>query len=242
MANTYFPNESPLGKYLQLGTEPDKTVPWMQVIGVVGDVKQGLAAEAPTEMYVPYRAGNAILPVYSLSLVLRTKNEPLTLTNSLRGAIRDLDANQPLVKIRTMEDNISTSVAQPKFRTTLLAILAALALIIAAVGIYGVMAYSVTQRTREIGIRLALGSTPETVYRLILTNAIRLTLAGVAVGIIAAAALTRYVKSLLFQVPTIDPITMTMVGVLLVVVAVAASYVPARRATRVDPVNALRVE
>jgi putative ABC transport system permease protein len=242
MANTYFPNESPLGKYLQLGTEPDKTVPWMQVIGVVGDVKQGLAAEAPTEMYVPYRAGNAILPVYSLSLVLRTKNEPLTLTNSLRGAIRDLDANQPLVKIRTMEDNISTSVAQPKFRTTLLATLAALALIIAAVGIYGVMAYSVTQRTREIGIRLALGSTPETVYRLILTNALRLTLVGVAVGIIAAAALTRYVKSLLFQVPTIDPITMTMVGLLLVVVAVAASYVPARRATRVDPVNALRVE
>ena len=242
MANTYFPNESPLGKYLQLGTEPDKTVPWMQVIGVVGDVKQGLAAEAPTEMYVPYRAGNAILPVYSLSLVIRTKNEPLTLTNSLRGAIHDLDANQPIVKIRSMEDNISTSVAQPKFRTTLLAILASLALIIAAVGIYGVMAYSVTQRTREIGIRLALGSTPETVYRLILTNALRLTLAGVAVGIIAAAALTRYVKSLLFQVPTIDPLTMTMVGVLLVLVAVAASYVPARRATRVDPVNALRVE
>ena len=104
------------------------------------------------------------------------------------------------------------------------------------------MAYSVTQRTREIGIRLALGSTPEIVYRLILTNALRLTLVGVAVGIIAAAALTRYVKSLLFQVPALDPITMTMVGLLLILVAIAASYLPARRATRVDPVNALRVE
>jgi putative ABC transport system permease protein len=242
MAKTYFPNESPIGKHFQLGTEPDKTVPWMEIIGVVGDVKQGLAAEAPTEMYVLYRQGNAILPVYTLSLVLRTKSDPMTLANSLRGAIRELDANQPVVKIRTMDENISTSMAQPKFRTTLLAILASLALVIAAVGIYGVMAYSVLQRTREMGIRLALGSTPGGVFRLVLVNALRLALAGVGIGILAAAVLTRFVKSLLFQVPTLDPVTMATVGILLATVAVAASYVPARRATRVDPAMALRSE
>lgn len=242
MAKTFFSNESPLGKHLQLGTEPDNTVPYMEVIGVVGDVKQGLAAEAPTEMYVPYRQANAVLPVYNLSVVLRTKQEPMTVANALRAAVHEINPNQPVVKVRTMEENVAASVAQPRFRTTLLSVLAGLALLIAAVGIYGVMAYSVTQRTREMGIRMALGSTPRRVFRLVLGDAMRLTVIGMVVGILAAAALTRYVESLLFQVPRTDPATALIVGAVLILVAVAASYLPALRATRVDPAIALRSE
>jgi len=242
MAKTFFPNESPLGKHLQLGTEPDNTVPYMEVIGVVGDVKQGLAAEAPTEMYVPYRQANAVLPVYNLSVVLRTKQEPMTVANALRAAVHEINPNQPVVKVRTMEENVAASVAQPRFRTTLLSVLAGLALLIAAVGIYGVMAYSVTQRTREMGIRMALGSTPRRVFRLVLGDAMRLTVIGMVVGTLAAAALTRYVESLLFQIPRTDPTTALIVGAVLIFVAVAASYLPALRATRVDPAIALRSE
>ncbi|HLK51925.1 MAG TPA: ABC transporter permease, partial [Candidatus Angelobacter sp.] len=168
MAKTFFPNESPLGKHLQLGATPDKDQPWMEIVGVVGDVKQSLASEAPTEMYVPYHQTIKELPVLSLSLVLRTAADPRTLAASLTSAVHEIDHNQPLVKIRTMEENLSASVAQPRFRTVLLAILAGLALLIAAVGIYGVMAFSVGQRTREIGTRMALGSTPGQIFKLVI--------------------------------------------------------------------------
>src|SRR5262249_18519711 len=119
MAKTFFPNESPIGKYLQLGATPDKDTPWMEVVGVVGDVKQSLASEAPTEMYVPYRQALKDLPVFNLSLVLRTSADPQTLTNSLISALHEIDHNQPLVNIRTMEENVASSVAQPRFRTVL---------------------------------------------------------------------------------------------------------------------------
>ena len=242
MAKTYFPNESALGKHLQLGATPDKNEPWMEVVGVVGDVKQSLATEAPTEMYVPFRQGNKVLPVFGLSLVLRTSNDPRSLTGSLATAIHEIDGNQPLVRVRTMEENVAASVAQPRFRTVLLAILAGLALLIASVGIYGVMSFAVTQRTREIGTRMALGSTPGQVFKLVIQDGLRLTAIGVVLGLVASVIVTRYLASLLFQIGTIDPLAISIVTVLLVCVALVACYIPARRATRVDPTIALRYE
>src|SRR6185369_17691360 len=167
MAKTFFPNESPLGKRLQLGATPDKDQPWMEVIGVVGDLKQSLASDAPTEMYVPFRQANQVLPVYTLSMVLRTEGDPKVLGNEVRAAVHQLNPNQPVVKIRTMQENVAASIAQPRFRTMLLAIFAGVALLIAAVGIYGVMAYSTSQRSREMGIRMALGSSAKQIFQLI---------------------------------------------------------------------------
>jgi len=242
MARTFFPDQDPIGQHLQLGATPEKDVPWMEVVGIVGDVRQGLDSDAPTEMYVPFRQGNQVLPVFALSVVMRTANDPLSQSNSFRSVVHAIDANQPVVKIRTMDDNLATSISQPRFRTVLLSIFAAIALLLAAVGIYGVMAYSVTQRTREIGIRMALGSTPGGVFRIVIGNALRLTSVGVVAGLIAAFALTRYLASFLFQVRIMDPLTLGAVIVLLAAVSLFASYLPARRATRVHPVVALRYE
>ncbi len=242
MAKTFFPNESPLGKHLQLGATPDKNAPWMEVIGVVGDVKQSLASEAPTEMYVPYRQAIKELPVFALSLVLRTSADPKSLAGSLASAVHEIDRNQPLVKIRTMEDNVAASVSEPRFRTVLLTILAGLALLIAAVGIYGVMAFSVSQRTREIGTRMALGSTPGQIFKLVIGDGLRLTIIGVVIGLIGGVVFARVLSSFLFQVGLAEPLTMIAVTALLVAVAVTACYIPARRATRVDPTIALRYE
>ena len=242
MAKTFFPNESPLGKHLQLGATPDKDQPWMEIVGVVGDVKQSLASEAPTEMYVPYRQTIKELPVFNLSLVLRTSADPRTLAASLTSAVHEIDHNQPLVKIRTMEENLSASVAQPRFRTVLLAILAGLALLIAAVGIYGVMSFSVGQRTHEIGTRMALGSTPGQIFKLVIGDGLRLTLIGVVIGLVAGVGFARVLSSFLFQIGLIEPVTMIVVSAILIAVALTACYIPARRATRVDPTVALRYE
>lgn len=242
MAKTFFPNESPLGKHIQIGATPVNEVPWMEVVGVVGDVKQSLASEAATEMYVPFRQGNQVLPVFALSLVLRTTNDPRLLARSLLAAVHEIDANQPLINVRTMDENVATSVAQPRFRTVLLAILAALALAIAAVGIYGVMAFAVTQRTREIGTRMALGSTPLQVFYLVIRDGLGLAVIGVVLGLAASAAVAHYLASLLFEVSFVDPLTIAAMSVLLMLVALAACYIPARRATRVEPTVALRYE
>ncbi len=242
MAKTYFPNQSPMGKRLQLGAIPDKDTPWMEVVGVVGDIKQNLATEAPTEMYVPVVQGNKILPVFGMSMVLRTSNEPRSQISSLNAAVHAIDPNQPLINIRTMEENVATSVSQPRFRTLLLAILAGLALLIAAVGIYGVMSFAVAQRTREIGTRMALGSTPGEVFRLVIGNGLKLTLMGMIVGLIAGAVVSHYLSSVLFKMGSVDPLSMAAVTALLVVVALIACYIPARRATRVNPLVALRYE
>jgi putative ABC transport system permease protein len=242
MARTYFGNESALGKHLQIGALPDPQVPWMEVVGIVGDVKQGLAAEPPSEMYVPYRQANEVLPVTFLSVVLRTDADPALIASSVRNVVHEIDANQPVVNVRTMEENLAAAMSQPKFRTLLLSIFAGLGLLIACVGIYGVMAYSTTQRTREIGVRMALGSTPEAIFRLVLGEGLRLTVIGVLVGVAASIAATRYLSSLLFQIRSTDPLTMAAVAVLLLAAAAVACYLPARRATRVDPMIAVHYE
>jgi len=188
----------------------------------------------------------AFLPVLlssaPLSVVLRTAGDPLTETSALRSALAQIDPNQPLVRVRTMEDNMATTVAQPRFRAWLIAIFAALALVLAAVGVYGVMSYTVTQRTSEIGVRVTLGANPQAIFRIIVGEALRLALVGVGVGLTAALALTRLLRSFLFGISPYDPVTFLRGAILLTLVALAASYFPARRATQVDPLVALRYE
>jgi putative ABC transport system permease protein len=193
-------------------------------------------------MYLPYRQADAVLPVFQLSVVLRTSMDPLTESSSLRTALAEIDSNQPLVNVRTMEDNISGSVAQPRFRTWLLGIFAVVALVLAAVGIYGVMSYSVNQRTGEIGVRMALGAEAVDVFRLIVGQGLWLALIGVSIGLLIAAGLTRVLRTFLFGVSALDPVTFLSMGIALTSVSLAASYIPARRATKVDPMVALREE
>jgi putative ABC transport system permease protein len=242
MARTYFPGENPLGKRMQIGATPDKDVPYMEIVGVVGDVLQGLDTDAKAEMYLPYRQADTVLPVFQLSVVLRTSGDPRLQAAALRSAVREIDPNQPVVKIRTMEENMATSVTEPRFRTWLIGIFAALALVLAAVGIYGVMSYSVNQRTNEMGIRVTLGAQPNDVFRIVVGEGLRLALIGVGVGLIGALAATRVLRTFLYGVSAIDPVTFAITAALLILVAVAACYFPARRATRVDPMVALRYE
>jgi putative ABC transport system permease protein len=242
MARTYFPGENPLGKRMQIGATPQSDVPWMEVVGVVGDVRQGLDLDPKAEMYLPYRQADLLLPVFQLSIVLRTAADPMLEASALRSALAEIDPNQPLVRVRTMEENMAATVAQPRFRTWLIGIFAALALVLAGVGVYGVMSYTVTQRTNEIGIRVTLGAQPEDVLRIVVGEGLRLALAGVGVGILAALALTRLLQGFLFGVSAYDPLTFGAVAMILTSVAVAASFFPARRATLVDPMVALRYE
>ena len=242
MVHTFFPNENPLGKRLQLGALPDQQVPTMEIVGVVGDVLPGLGTDPQAEMYLPYRQADLILPVFQLSMVMRTAGDPVLQTAALRSALAEIDPNQPLVRVRTMEENMATTVAQPRFRAWLIGIFAMLALVLSAVGVYGVMSYTVTQRTSEIGVRVTVGAQPQDVFRIIVGEALRLALVGVGVGLVAAFALTRLLRSFLYGISAYDPLTFVGVSVLLTLVAVAASFFPARRATLVDPLVALRYE
>ena len=241
-ARTHFPNQSPIGQHIQLGASPSPDVPWMEIVGVIADVKQSLASESSLEMYLPYRQADQVLPVTTLTLVVRTAGDPLAQTQSLRSVVHDIDPNQPITAIRSMDESVAQSIAQPRFRTVLLAVFAGIALVLAAVGIFGVMAYSVAQRTRELGLRIALGASRGRILQLVLAYGVRLTLVGVAIGLAATFLLTRYVSSLLFNVPAYDPMTLVGVVVALIVISLCACYLPARRATLVDPIVALREE
>jgi len=225
---------------MQIGGLPDDEIPWMEIVGVVGDVKQALSSEAPAEYYIPYRQVDSLLPVQFMSLVVRTETNPQALANSLERLVQGIDPSQPVTKIRTMENNISESVTEPRFRTVLLSLFAGIALALAGIGIFSVLAYTVTQQTREIGVRVALGASRNQIFGLTLGYTLRLTLIGLVVGVAAAFVLTRYVSAFLFQVPSYDLITLTGTALVIVLVAIAASYLPARRATGIDPAKALR--
>jgi putative ABC transport system permease protein len=238
----YFPDVDPMGRRMQLGAEPDASVPWMEVVGIVGDLKQDLAGEPKAEMYVPVRQGDAILPVFALSVVMRTEREPKSEAAAVLSAVHDINPDQPVVKIRTMEENISGSVSEPRFRATLLAIFAGAALLLAIVGLYGLMAYSVNQRVHEIGIRMTLGADGGDVMRMVMVQGLKLAISGVGIGVAASLALGRILSRFLYEVSATDPATIVGVAALLLGVAMLASYVPARRAVRVDPMVALRYE
>jgi putative ABC transport system permease protein len=234
MARRYFPNEEPLGK--RIGRGPDR---WREIVGVVRDVKHfGLDADTPPTMYMPVRQQ----PGRAMTLVVRTTGDPLSLAPSLRAQVWAGDRNLAIANFGTMKDLVAASIIQQRFILLLLACFASLALLLAAVGIYGVMSYAVTQRTHEIGIRMALGASVSDILKLIVRNGIALTLIGVAIGLGLAFALTRLMTSLLFGVTPTDALTFAVVSGGLMLVALVACFIPARRAAKVDPLVALRYE
>jgi putative ABC transport system permease protein len=233
-ARRYWPGEEPLGK--KIGSGPTR---WREIVGVVRDVKHfGLDADTPPSMYFPVSQ----VPARGMSLVVRTSGDPLSIVPALRSQIAAGDPNVAVAKVSTMNDLVSSSITQQRFILLLLGCFAALALALAAVGIYGVMSYAVTQRTHEIGIRMALGARAPDVLKLVVRNGMSLALIGVGVGLIGAFALTRLLQSLLFEVTPTDVTTFSTVTLLLLVIALLACYIPARRATKVDPLVALRYE
>jgi putative ABC transport system permease protein len=238
----FFGSASPLGARMQIGAMPDKDVPWMEIVGVVGDVRRGFGFDPQAEMYLPYKQSDALLPIFTLSIVLRTGVDPKAESSALRDALMDIDKNAPLVRVRTMEDNIAATASQPRFRTWLLGLFALLALLLSTIGIYAVISYAVTQRIQEIGIRMALGAKPAQIFRIITGQSLRLVLFGLTLGFMGALGLTRAIGSFLYELTAIDPATYVAVAALLVAVGILASYLPARRAASVDPLIALRYE
>lgn len=231
--NTVFPNEAALGKRLITGLRGEP----YEIVGIVGDIRHtSLAATPAAAMYFPTRESGR------MNVVIRTQNDPLSIVGSVRKEVQAMDRDQPIAAVRPMNDWLSASVAAPRYNMTLLGLFAALAMILAATGIYGVMSYSVAQRTHEIGVRMALGARRVDVMKLVVRQGMLLTLVGVVVGLGGAYALTRVMTSFLFGVTEKDPLTFAAVAALLMAVAFIACFVPAHRATKVDPLEALRYE
>jgi putative ABC transport system permease protein len=238
MARGFWPGQYPIGRRILLGA-PRPGAPWLTIVGVVGDVRNSrLDVQPLPQMYVPLDQS----PELSMALVVRTTGDISGVIRSVRRQLFALDPNQPLYDVKTIEQRLESSVAQPRFQAVLLGIFAALALVLAAVGIYGVIAQSVVHRTHEIGIRMALGAESGSVLRLVLMEGMALAVAGIALGLAGTLALGRMLASLLYEVTAFDPVTFGCAAALLAAVAFAACYVPARRAARVDPMIALRWE
>lgn len=232
IAEKFFANQEPVGKRLVI--DLGEPVPY-EIIGVVGNIHHlNLDQSVSSEMYVPFIPGRAV------NVIVQTTSDPASLIGSIRGAVRAVDRDQPISNVRTMEQIVEASVAQPRFRTLLLGIFAALALVLAGVGLYGLISYSVAQRTHEIGLRMALGSQRQDIFNLIVKNALKLVLIGLFLGLILSLVLTRFLSTLLFGISATDPTTFLWVSLFLVGVALAASFIPAYRATRVSPLVALR--
>jgi putative ABC transport system permease protein len=241
-ARQYFANEDPLGKTITLGWGRGKDTPRAggEVVGIVGDVKEaGLDEAEPPQLYLPYRQW----PVQGMSVILQTAVPPASVADSARRAVYATDPNMPVANVRTLEDIVARSISQPRFYTLLLGLFAAVALILAAIGIFGVLSYAVAQRTREIGIRMALGAQGGAVRGLVVRQAMVLACVGVGVGTLLALWLAQpLVSKMLFNTSPHDASTYVAVAGVLTLVALVASYIPARRATRVDPIVALRAE
>jgi putative ABC transport system permease protein len=232
-----------VGARARLGTVPDDESPEMEIVGVVGDTKQAFEAATQPTMYVPYAQYpiDILAGMYrNMSIVLKTDGNPASLAASLRAVVADVDRDQPLVRVRTMDEAMAESVAQPRLRTTLLALFSAVALALSLIGVYGVMAYAVSERTHELGVRIALGATPGDIRTLVVGEGTRLAGAGIAIGIVGALAASRALGALLLGVSATDPVTFSLAAVVLAAAGVAAAYLPARRASRIDPVALLR--
>ena len=235
VARTVFPNENPIGKHLRMGFNGFSG----EIIGVVRHTNDMMLESADPEVYTPYLQA----PFWNqLSLTVRTSSDPLALAQPIQELVRSMDQDEAVAKIRTMEDVTEAAVATPKFRTLLLASFAFTALLLGAIGLYGVMSYSVSQRRRELGVRMALGANRSQVIGLVLRQGVRLTLAGLAIGVAGALALTHLLSSMLYNVHPADPLTFVSVSVLLGAIALLANCLPALRAAKVDPMVALRYE
>jgi putative ABC transport system permease protein len=238
-ARLFWPGEDPLGKRIKVGSGSNNDNQWLTVIGVVKDVRLKLGIEPKPQMYPPHAQNEFFDP---RALVVRTNVDPLSLAATVRRTVWEIDKDQPVSDISSMEQIVSESVARQRFSMLLLGVFAGLALILAAVGIYGVMSYSVAQRTHEIGIRIALGAQRSDVLKLAIGQGLRLVITGVAIGLAAAFVLTRVMSSLLFGVSATDPTTFAAISIMLGSVALLASYIPALRATKVDPMVALHYQ
>ena len=242
MARQYFPDRDALGERVQLGTEPDPEFPTMEIVGIVGDMRQSFEADSKAEMFVPYgQHPDPILAGMYLNtaLVARTSGDPLEVVAALRAVVGEIDPAQPLVNVRTMEQAIAGTVAQPRLQMTLLLVFASLAVALAAIGVYGVMAYTVSQRTAEIGVRMAIGATPGRVVWMVVRQGAQLAALGMGLGLVAAMLGAQAIQSMLFQVRGLDPIAFAAAAVVLAIAALLASYIPARRAARISPLAAL---
>jgi putative ABC transport system permease protein len=240
LARQVFGGEDPVGKRIRPGISSGNEQPPMRlVVGVVGDVKaEGLAAPSIPESYVPY----AQLPFAPMSVVVRTVIDPRTMVPTLQREVQSLDKDLPLLHVKTLDEYVDDSIADTRFETVLLGTFGTLALALTAVGLFGVISYTVVQRTREVGIRLALGAAPGAIAGMIVKNGVWLASVGVGIGLAAAFGLTRLMRSLLYGVSPLDPITFFGVPIVLFAIALFASYIPARRAAKVDPMVALRYE
>jgi predicted permease len=237
LARQYWPDEDPIGKHMRLG---GPTVPWSTIIGVVGHAKQSdLAGDTVKgKYYMP--TFQQSFPI--TSFIVRTQSDPAVLTAPIRAAVQAVDPSQAVSQIRTMSEMVSESLAPRRFVVTLLGIFAGMALLMAVIGLYGVISYSVTQRTQEIGIRMALGAQRSEILGMVIGQGMRLAGIGAGVGLAASLAISRVLQNQLFHVSPFDPLTFTATALVLIGAALLASYVPARRATRVDPMDALRYE
>jgi putative ABC transport system permease protein len=246
LANLYWPHENPIGQQIRLHLPPTRSPwqpaardSWLTVVGIVQDVREWeWGEEKVAQVYLPYAQN----PSRIMRLVVRTEGDPAAFTPTVRHAIKSVDPNQPVTEIRTMDEFLASAVSQRRLSMLLLGCFAGIATLLAAVGIYGVMAYAVTQRSHEIGIRMALGAEPADVLRMVVADGMRLAGIGLFFGIVASVLLTRYLASQLYGVKSTDPATFVGVVVGLAAIAVAACYFPARRATKVDPLVALRYE
>jgi predicted permease len=243
MARRFWPNEDPIGKRMKTGFDGSQ---WCTIIGTVGDVKHtGLDAATNAEMYYQYQQIPPELMGFvegTMTLVLRTQSEPNSMVAAVREEVQRLDADLAIFNVKTMEELVGGSLAQPRFRTLLLGVFAGVALILAATGLYGVIAYAVTQRTNELGVRMALGAQKSDVLKMVIGEGTQLAAIGIGIGLVLAVPLMRIISRLLFGVNAADPVTFATTSLVILLVALTASYLPALKAIRVDPLAALRQE
>jgi putative ABC transport system permease protein len=237
MARKLFPNQDPLGQHVRMG--PNPSGPWTTIIGVIGDVRHGGLEEVPLpEMYITSQQGPPVAPF----IVVRTTGDPALLAETVRAEARRIDKAMPIFDMRTMTTLRSEAVSTRRFILLIVGAFGALALGLAAIGVYGVMSLIVSERTREVGVRLALGAQPAELLRMIIGQAAKLAGIGVVIGIAAAALLSPFLDTLLYGVNATDPMTFVMVPLTLLATAALAALVPARKAMRIDPIAALRID